>query len=76
MQFTVYSSFKNIPDFLNGVPIQCYPERHSAHDVPLTIDTKDIIILSNQSGLYIQKKPEKLTWKDKLFKKKIKENVQ
>ena len=69
MQFTVYSSFKNIPDFLDGVPIQCYPERHSAHDVPLIIDTNDIIILSNQSGLYIQKKPKSPSLKDKLFKK-------
>jgi hypothetical protein len=70
MTFTVYSSFKNIPDFNEGIAIQCFPERHSAHDVALTINTNDVVILSNQSGLYIQKKVKKSI--KNIFKKKNK----
>lgn len=68
MKFTVYTSFTNIPDFEAGVAIQCFPERHSAHDIAVTFDSSQILILSNQTGLYIQKKPIKKGLA-KLFKK-------
>lgn len=63
MNFTVYTSFTNIPDFESGVAIQCFPERHSAHDVKVTFDSSQVLILSNQTGLYIQKKPKKKIFK-------------
>lgn len=66
MKFTVYSGFKNIVDYEEGIPILCYPERHSAHDIAMEFDPSQVIILSNQSGLYIKKKKVKKQW----FKKK------
>ncbi len=71
MTFTVYTHFKNIPEFQKYVPIQCYPEKQSQYDVPVSFLSKDIIILSNQSGLYICKKKGILQkFLDKLHKKK------
>lgn len=69
MKFTVYTNFINIPDFENGVAIQCFPERHSSHDIAITFDSDKIIILSNQTGLYIQKKPQPKKGLAKLFNK-------
>ena len=69
MIFTVYSSFRNVSDFENGIAIQCFPERHSAHDIAVTFNSKDVSILANQTGLYIQKKTKK-----KLFDFKRKRN--
>ena len=59
MKFTVYSSFQNVDGFEKGIPIQCFPERHSAHDIAMEFDSNKVIILSNQSGLFIQKKPKR-----------------
>lgn len=64
MTFTVYTHFKNIPDFQNGIPIKCTPEKNSQYDVQITFVIDDINILSNQTGLYIQKKLSKFEqWK-------------
>ena len=56
MQFTVYTHFKNIGDFQEGIAIKCTPEKNSQYDVQITVYVEDINILSNQTGLYIQKK--------------------
>lgn len=69
MTFTVYTHFKNIVDFKVGIPIRCTPEKNSQYDVPVTVKADDINILSNQSGLYIQKR---LNWIEKIRVKKEK----
>ena len=66
MTFTVYTHFKNIVDYQAGIPIKCTPEKNSQYDVPVTIKVDDIIILSNQTGLYIQKKLTKFEKKSSL----------
>lgn len=72
MKFTVYSSVKNISDYQQGLPILCYPERQSQHDIAYQFNYKNIILLSNQAGLYICKRPSLFKKFLNLFKKSSK----
>lgn len=69
MKFTLYTQFTNLEDFKNGLPINCSPSPRSDHDILFTVDLKKVNILTNQSGIYI----ERMTFKKKLkrlFKKR------
>lgn len=72
MKFRVYSSIKNIADYQQNIPIPCYPNAQNGNDVALEVDPEDVIILSNQSTLYIRKKPSKKQKIVNFFKKSSK----
>lgn len=69
MKFTLYTHFTNLMDFRDGQPIICYPNSHSDHDVLLTVDLRKVNILTNQTGIYIERKTFK-KWLFRLFKKR------
>lgn len=71
MKFTVYTHFKNLSDYQKYIPILCYPEKQSQYDVSVSFDVKDIVTLSNQSGLYICRKRRFL---DRLIRKLLKKS--
>lgn len=62
MKFTLYTQFTNLMDFKAGLPINCSPTPRTDHDILFTVDLRKINVLTNQSGIYI----ERLTWKKRL----------
>lgn len=66
MKFTLYIHFASLTDFRNGETVQCRPTPHSDHDVLLTVDLDKVNILTNQTGIYIERKTFK-KWLKKVF---------
>ena len=69
MKFSLYTQFTNLSDFRAGLPINCSPSPRSDHDILFIVDLNKVNILTNQSGIYI----ERITfWKKlkRLFRKR------
>jgi len=72
VKFVLYTHFSNLKDFEAGDTVQCRPVALYDHDVALHVELGKVVILTNQTGIYIKRKTTLKIWFKSLFKKRVK----